>query len=465
MRNKVKYIIIACMLFVSAFVCGQQVKIEYTGTDSLWVSELYAFAWNKQVPLNFENGVAVYKVNRTPKVFRLVSKSGFSSLFMVGEDEEVKIKIVESRPLKIQVEGDKSGIFYHLFDEINQQYIAGKQGLIEDYMEAHLNADTVLAGLVKKKLDKLRDKREKAYWKVFRRAVNAKKINDVLIISNIPLELKYRMFDQLKQENMIEVDQVRKMLDLYAKVYTPAYVFNVFFYPCMWGDLLNMQGMNKTERNEFISVTKKDMEYAYYLAACNRACSREVLEDLSSVIQLKSFDYLVGYHMELDEQAKKDTLLRSLTEEMEKTYLTRSGILFENFTAETSQREKIGLSDYRGKYVLLDFWASWCGPCRNILPEIRGLYDKYYPSGKFDVLGISKDKERQKWLEGIKEESLPWKNVLFSEVKLSDEQQFNSVTSLPQLILIGPDGKVLLNVCGADKIVQMRDTIDNLFAK
>ena len=100
--NKVKYIIIACMLFVSAFVCGQQVKIEYTGTDSLWVSELYAFAWNKQVPLNFENGVAVYKVNRTPKVFRLVSKSGFSSLFMVGEDEEVKIKIVESRPLKIQ---------------------------------------------------------------------------------------------------------------------------------------------------------------------------------------------------------------------------------------------------------------------------------------------------------------------------------------------------------------------------
>ena len=185
--NKVKYIIIACMLFVSAFVCGQQVKIEYTGTDSLWVSELYAFAWNKQVPLNFENGVAVYKVNRTPKVFRLVSKSGFSSLFMVGEDEEVKIKIVESRPLKIQVEGDKSGIFYHLFDEINQQYIAGKQGLIEDYMEAHLNADTVLAGLVKKKLDKLRDKREKAYWKVFRRAVNAKKINDVLISSNIPL--------------------------------------------------------------------------------------------------------------------------------------------------------------------------------------------------------------------------------------------------------------------------------------
>ena len=115
--------------------------------------------------------------------------------------------------------------------------------------------------------------------------------------------------------------------------------------------------------------------------------------------------------------------------------------------------------------MLFDCWASWCGPWRNILPEIRGLYDKYYPSGKFDVLGISKDKERQKWLEGIKEESLPWKNVLFSEVKLSDEQQFNSVTSLPQLILIGPDGKVLLNVCGADKIVQMRDTIDNLFAK
>ena len=190
-----------------------------------------------------------------------------------------------------------------------------------------------------------------------------------------------------------------------------------------------------------------------------------MLEDLSSVIQLRSFDRLVGYHMELDEQAKRDTLLRSLTEEMEKTYLTRSGIPFKNFTAETSRGEKISLSDYRGKYVLLDFWASWCGPCRNILPEIKVLYDKYYPSGKFDVLGISKDKDRQKWLEGIKEEALPWKNILFSEVKLSDKQQFNSVTSLPQLILIGPDGKVLLNVCGADKIVPMRDMINNLFEK
>ena len=465
MMNKLKYIIISCMLFISTFVYGQQIRIEYTGTDSLWISELWAFAWNKQVPLNFENDIAVYQVNKTPKVLRLVSKYGFSSLFMVGDDETVEVKVVESRPLKIEVKGDKSSVFYHLFEKVNRQYIVGKKDLIEDYMKAYLNNDTMLAGRVEKQLNKLRNKRDKAYWKVFRQAVNAGKINDVLVIANIPLELKYQMFDQLEQREIAGVDQVKKMLDLYAKIFTPAYVYNMFFYPCMWGDLLNMQGMNKTERNEFISVTKKDMEYAYYLAACNRACSREVLEDLSSVIQLRSFDRLVGYHMELDEQAKRDTLLRSLTEEMEKTYLTRSGIPFKNFTAETSRGEKISLSDYRGKYVLLDFWASWCGPCRNILPEIRGLYDKYYPSGKFDVLGISKDKDRQKWLEGIKEEALPWKNILFSEVKLSDKQQFNSVTSLPQLILIGPDGKVLLNVCGADKIVPMRDMINNLFEK
>ena len=167
----------------------------------------------------------------------------------------------------------------------------------------------------------------------------------------------------------------------------------------------------------------------------------------------------------LDEKVKNSILGQKYKALLEKTVSVEMGCLAPDFIAKNMNGKDVALSSFRGQYVLLDFWASWCGPCRNILPEIRGLYDKYYPSGKFDVLGISKDKERQKWLEGIKEESLPWKNVLFSEVKLSDEQQFNSVTSLPQLILIGPDGKVLLNVCGADKIVQMRDTIDNLFAK
>ena len=96
------------------------------------------------------------------------------------------------------------------------------------------------------------------------------------------------------------------------------------------------------------------------------------------------------------------------------------------------------------------------------MPDIKTLYHKYQPTGKFDVLGVSKDEDRQKWLDAIKTEKLELNHILFSDVKLLDDQQFSSITSLPQLILIDPKGKVILNVSGSDKMLEMTRTIEAL---
>jgi peroxiredoxin len=104
---------------------------------------------------------------------------------------------------------------------------------------------------------------------------------------------------------------------------------------------------------------------------------------------------------------------------------------------------KMKLSDLRGKIVLLDFWASWCGPCRKENPNVVRLYDKYEKSG-FTVMSVSLDKDRAAWKAAIEKDNLKWPN------HVSDLQQWSSkagqlyqVKGIPFTVLIDKEGKII----------------------
>lgn len=113
-----------------------------------------------------------------------------------------------------------------------------------------------------------------------------------------------------------------------------------------------------------------------------------------------------------------------------------------DFESMNVQGDTVKLSDFRGQYTLLDFWASWCGPCREENPNIVKHYNEYKDRG-FTVLGVSLDNSRDAWLKGIQEDKLSWTHVSDLQRWNSQAAQLYKINAIPASFLIGPDGTIL----------------------
>lgn len=123
---------------------------------------------------------------------------------------------------------------------------------------------------------------------------------------------------------------------------------------------------------------------------------------------------------------------------------TAVGQKFTDFEMQTPEGEKVKLSDYvgKGKVVLVDFWASWCGPCRREMPNLVDLYAKY-KNKNFEIVGVSLDQSGEAWKNAIKQLNISWPQM--SDLKYWDCEgaKLYAVSSIPHTVLIDTDGTIL----------------------
>ena len=127
-----------------------------------------------------------------------------------------------------------------------------------------------------------------------------------------------------------------------------------------------------------------------------------------------------------------------------------------NFTGISPEGHAISLSDFAGKYVLIEFWAAWCGPCRRENPNLVKVYHKYHDKG-FDILGVSLDHKREDWLKAIETDQLVWSHV--SDLKFWDSEpaKLYGIRHIPANVLVDREGRIAVKNLKSEQLDAVLD--------
>lgn len=176
--------------------------------------------------------------------------------------------------------------------------------------------------------------------------------------------------------------------------------------------------------------------------------NRENLAGLYGMLFLFGIDP-TGYETELFEYAEEaktrypdNTTVQYFSRHMSGIKRLTIGEIAPDFSSTTPDGKTVSLSDLRGQYVLLDFWAAWCTPCRVENPNIVAQYHAFKDKG-FTVLGVSLDRTRDAWVSAIAEDKLEWTQVSDLKMWESEIAELYSITAIPASFMVDPEGRLV----------------------
>jgi thiol-disulfide isomerase/thioredoxin len=151
--------------------------------------------------------------------------------------------------------------------------------------------------------------------------------------------------------------------------------------------------------------------------------------------------------------------MQSLYSKYQAELLTAPGNQYIDVQALQQNGKAVRLSELVGKadYLLVDFWASWCRPCRQLIPHLKDLHAKYHQSGKLQIVGISVDRDRNAWLQALQEEQMAWLQLHDTHEAPNNPSDTYGISAIPTTLLIDRNGTIVLRNPSEEEIAEILD--------
>ncbi len=431
MRNTKKRFLTSALLF-AIFVSGFSqitIKGDIEGATTAAHVYLYQFYGPQRVKFdstNIKDGAFLFSYQKNiPRGFYQLGTTPKNGAVLILGNESVDLKVNDATG-EITILNSKENKVFAEFREYNQKVVKENEALNKEWgtMSASDSNYVSRLGVLRTRLDAIKQTQNKYYSEIA-------KTNPDLFVSKIaklfietPAETKENFFDSgfLKDDELYRSDLLSNKILIYYRVHVPKNVTG-------WlnaADVVLGNTLEKTPQREvaYLFLTNLFLsgapDYAHQIATRYKA----------EFPNSKHYKYLAAR-------------------------LPKPPPGIGDMAIDIAQPNENGevqkLSDLRGKYVLLDFWASWCGPCRKENPTVVQAYQKYKDLG-FTVFGVSLDKSKDKWLAAIKKDNLTWTHVSDLKGWKSEAAALYKVRGIPTSFLIDPSGKIIYKNLRGDRL-------------